>query len=78
MSINDRVARLLDPAEAPSPLALLAPLPSGPFAGTPPRAAPHVPPAQTPAEADEVSKFAVASDAIRSLEGWVGAAASRP
>src|SRR5205823_15027934 len=28
-----RLARLLDPDESPSPLALLAPLPTGPFAG---------------------------------------------
>jgi tetratricopeptide (TPR) repeat protein len=34
-----RLARLLDPDESPSPLALLAPLPSGPFAAAPTRVA---------------------------------------
>jgi tetratricopeptide (TPR) repeat protein len=49
-----RLARLLDPDESASPLALLAPLPSGPFAGAPTRiaiAAPAALPAAEPADA---------------------------
>jgi tetratricopeptide (TPR) repeat protein len=56
-----RLVQLLDPAEAPSPLAQLAPLNSGPFAGAPPRAvvtpapAEHLPrpEAAPPLSADE-------------------------
>jgi tetratricopeptide (TPR) repeat protein len=71
-----RLARLLDPDEAPSPLALLAPLPSGPFAGAAPKAtvtAPAAPETQatppSPAPQDAASPEQEAPPATP-LQDW--------
>jgi tetratricopeptide (TPR) repeat protein len=78
-----RLARLLDPAEAPSPLALLAPLPSGPFAGAAVRPALHAPQTEAavetgpPSEAGEEAAPQEEGAEATPLEDFVGELAER-